>query len=248
MKNLLFYFLGLLVLLTAYDALGYTAEDCIRCHKTGSGKSALQISQDEYESSVHAGEITCQDCHTGVTDHGHTATKGSGRVDCDQCHKQENRHGLRSKGGGGTSPQCHLCHTRHVIMRKEHKASSVHPDNLKQTCGSCHPAQSGEAGWLSWLTSVQIKSHSKQDFGCEYDEGDCLGCHQGEAAHGEETSLNDKGCNKCHIPQNRQAPLLGSIHPAPEFKNRPSSVIAAIVYAIAIILLLWDGFRFYIRR
>ena len=245
MKNFLRYSLGVLVFLTVHNAWAYTPEDCVRCHKKGSGESTRQISWDEYALSVHAKEITCLDCHGGVIDENHITTKGSGKVDCGECHEQENRHGLRSQVE--SRPECYSCHTRHAIMQKDHEASSVHPDNLKQTCRSCHPEQSGEAGWLSWLSSVQIRSHGKQDFGFEYDEENCLGCHQGQGAHGEKMPLNHEECYKCHILQNGQTPLLGTIHPTGESKNRPSSPIVLVVYAIAIILLL-GGYRFYVRR
>lgn len=246
MKRILPCIFACFLFLSAQHLFAYTTEDCIGCHRTGSGESTLQMVPEEYNHSVHAGEISCRDCHKSVIDKGHITIKGSGIVDCGQCHEQQNKHGLGSKGG--TRPQCYSCHTRHSILKGDHRESSVHPEQLQQTCGACHPAQVGEAGFLPWLTSLKVKSHGKQDLGCNYDEEDCLGCHQGQAAHGEKTVLNDRSCSKCHFPSHGRAPLMGAIHPSSGAGTNPWMVFPRGIYGLAAVLLLIGGFGFFIRK
>jgi hypothetical protein len=225
----------------------YEPDECVNCHGEGSGKSALHMSMGEYENSVHHNEISCTDCHAGVVDEDHIKNSGSGRVDCGGCHDQVNRHGMGSRVMGAR-PQCYSCHTRHGIQGKDHPASSVHPDNLHRTCGSCHPAQTGDAGFLAWLPSVRIRTHGKQDFACDYDEADCLGCHQGRAAHGEETPRNQRDCWKCHFSTDDRRGVLGNVHPKPKDKKDTLDIIAGAIYGVAVALLLMGGCRFYTRR
>jgi hypothetical protein len=245
MKTILLCIFACLIFFSTSHLSAYTTEDCIRCHQTGSGESALQVDTNEFNRSVHAGEVACQDCHTNVSSKEHMVIKGSGTVDCGECHEQENKHGMGT--GSGTRPQCYSCHTRHGILKGDHQGSSVHPEHLKETCGACHPTQVGEAGFLQWLTSLKVKSHGKQDLACNYDKRDCLGCHQGQAAHGEETALNDRSCPKCHFPADDRASLMGAIHPPTESGFNWTG-FAKGLYGLAAILLIWGGFRFYIRR
>ncbi|MBE9520786.1 MAG: hypothetical protein IME97_06625 [Proteobacteria bacterium] len=246
MKNFIFYFLGLLVFVTATKTWGYTPEDCIMCHGEGSRESVLHISMEEYDASIHGSEIACQDCHTGITGADHETIKGSGAVDCTQCHEQENRHGLRSKSEH--RPQCHSCHTRHYILEKENVLSSVHPKQFKKTCKRCHPVECGETDYLSWLPSIQIASHKKQDFSRAYDRDNCMGCHQGRAGHGEEEPLNEQDCYQCHLTPSGEAKLLGAIHPRADSEKQPAIFAAATIYQFVILVLLWGGFRFYILK
>ncbi len=246
MKKFIFYSLGLLVLLTAYDTLGYTPEDCIRCHKEGSPESILHISREGYEASIHGRETTCQDCHTGVIDKDHETIKGSGAVDCGQCHHQENRHGFQSKNE--RRPRCYSCHTTHAIFEKDNELSSVHAKNLKKTCKTCHPAECGNRDYMSWLPSLQISSHNKQDFGQAFDTDNCLGCHQGRAAHGEDEPLNDRDCYKCHLSTEGEPLLLGYIHPKADLDKHPTIFVAGAVYLLLILVLFSGGFTFYIRK
>ena len=246
MKKFIFYFSGLLVLLTAYDTLGYTPEDCIRCHKEGSPESRLNMSLKEYEASIHRREMPCQDCHTGVIDENHKTMKGSGAVDCSQCHDQENRHGFKSKNEH--RPRCYSCHTTHAIFEKANELSSVHGKNLKKTCKTCHPVECGDRDYMSWLPSLQIASHNKQDFGQVFDADNCLGCHQGMAVHGEDAPINDQDCYKCHFSPEGEPLLLGYIHPQADLEKHPTIFAAGAVYLLLIMVLFSGGFVFCIRK
>ncbi|MFC1533614.1 cytochrome c3 family protein [Thermodesulfobacteriota bacterium] len=192
MIRIIKYGLASLIWLLGQTLFAYTGEDCIRCHKTGSWESRLQISLEGYESSVHGEELACKYCHSGITDEGHKTREGSGRVDCGQCHEQQDR----------------------------------------------------QRGFLPGLVSLQAKTHGKQDFSRDYDRGDCLGCHQGRAAHGEKTAINDRNCHKCHMPPDDQDPLLGSIHPVSGTGKGISTRIAWAINGSAVILALLSGLVF----
>jgi hypothetical protein len=125
------------------------------------------------------------------------------KVDCGICHEQENLHGASSKKN--KKPECYSCHTRHSILPKSNKSSSVHKTQFKNTCGECHTVEWGEQGYLGWYTSVRIKSHKKQDFSKDFEETNCIGCHQGMAIHGNPDVVNDETCYRCHMNNNQNA-------------------------------------------
>jgi hypothetical protein len=240
---------GLLVLLFTLAqaaAFAYTTQECIDCHQTGSTKSKLHISIDEFNASVHAEEAECQECHTLVEDESHKTTAGSGATDCSGCHEQGNPHGRGSKIG--TRPQCYSCHTRHGMLAKDDPRSSVYSKNLKETCRSCHPTESGQTDYFSWLPSLQVASHSKQDFSQVYARTNCLGCHQGGGAHGEQETINDQTCFICHITPDGQNLLLGYIHSKADTRHQPGVMVAASVYQVFLGVVVFGGFAFLIRK
>lgn len=214
---------------------GYTEEDCIQCHRTGSEESDLHISIEEFKASVHSEEATCQDCHTGVTDDEHQSVEGSGATDCSACHEQENSHGMKAQGKDPV--QCQDCHTRHNILAKSDPASSVHPDRLAATCGECHPVASGKSNYFSWFPGFQVASHNKADFSAAYDKENCLGCHQGAGAHGETEPINDENCFKCHSSEMDGA-MWGSMHPDANRQSQPAVFAVGVVYQVFIGILL----------
>ncbi len=234
------------LLFPVYGAMAYRMEDCVRCHQAGSRESRLEVPVEEFTRSVHGSEMTCLDCHTGVRGADHQTVKGAGAVDCSRCHAQENLHGL--KAGEDLRPGCQSCHPPHSILKKDHPSSSVYPQNLRKTCKGCHPAECGETGWLEWLPSLRVASHGKQDFGVSYDKNNCLGCHQGQAAHGEKGPLNDQDCHRCHLPPKGQPPLLGYIHPKADFKTHPGIMMAGIFYLIFLGVLLFAGVRWVLKK
>lgn len=230
-----------------HKARAYTQEDCVRCHQEGSRDSALHLSIEAFQASIHGREgISCQECHWAVEDEVHASKKGFGAVDCGECHDKENRHGLYT--GSENRPECHACHTRHAILEQDDPSSSVHPQQLDETCRICHALQCGERDYLSWFPSLQIASHSKQDFSQRHERSNCIGCHQGMAAHGEEGQLNEQDCYICHLPKKGRAGLLGYIHPKADYKKQPSTFGAAVIYQVGIVCLIWGGFRYYIRK
>jgi hypothetical protein len=246
MKRSLLHFIVILVWLIPCKTSAYTSKDCIRCHSEDSKQSSLHISIKEFQGSVHGSEITCEDCHTGIRNEEHGKVVGSGVVDCSQCHEQKNLHGLASKRDN--RPRCHSCHTKHGILRKDDKASTVHPDHLKNACKGCHPVECGETDYFSWLPSKQIMSHKKMDFSQTFGKDNCIGCHQGQGAHGEKAQLNEQNCHICHMSVKDQGAVWGYIHARANFEKQPVIFTAATIYQILIVLLLLVGFRFYILK
>jgi hypothetical protein len=216
----------------------YSNQECIECHQLGSEESDLQISLEVYQNSAHGTELTCLDCHTGIRDEAHIDEEGSGRVDCNECHEQENRHGAgspkKAKADIAQQPQCHDCHTRHNIRGKDDPDSTVHASQLPGTCHSCHPVQSGAKTFFSWLPAFQIASHPKADFAMAYETENCLGCHQGKGAHGDDQPINDQQCYKCHGASDAKGAMWGYIHPNPDADLQPTVFASAIIYQIAL--------------
>ena len=246
-KNMIFVCTFAVFLWPLWVHGAYEMSACVDCHREGSQKSVLHIRVEAYENSVHGNEITCTDCHTNIVDEGHMALNNSERVDCNTCHEQENRHGL-SASGVKTRPDCYSCHTRHAIFPSKNPASSVNEKNLTHTCGTCHSAETGHGGWLEWLPTVQIRTHGKQDFGCDFDESDCLGCHQGQGAHGEKGLLNDRNCWKCHASTQKGSGVVGRIHAVYTEQTKTFHVVSAVIYGVVCVLMGWGGCRFLMRR
>jgi hypothetical protein len=218
----------------------YTPEDCIRCHQKGSNESFLQIDVQGYQGSAHGATFSCLDCHGQIKDDSHRTMKAGSFVSCVECHEQENRHGL--PGGEERRPKCYSCHTKHRILGKGDPLSSVHQRAFGKTCAACHPSECGRGDYLSWFPSLQVVSHGKQDFSRAYDRMNCLGCHQGAGAHGEQKPINDQDCYKCHNN------LMGFMHPKADSAAQPWILASAWIYQVLLAGLLWGGFRFYTRR
>ncbi|MCP4750415.1 MAG: hypothetical protein GY866_05955 [Proteobacteria bacterium] len=224
----------------------YGMADCKECHGRESNKSILKIDVGGFESSVHASDLECADCHEGVTSDEHIGQAGSGAVNCILCHEKTNRHG--GTMAGEFRPQCHQCHSRHGIYMKTDPASSVHRKRIAKTCLRCHPEESGRMTYLSWLPSIRIESHNKQDPGTYYGSDDCLGCHQGRAAHGETEILVQAKCSGCHTTPDGKNALWGTMHPKADPDTQPGVYAVAIMYQMGIVLLLWGGFRRIVGR
>jgi hypothetical protein len=211
--------IGLLLFIRCGSAGAYTNENCLGCHGQ-KGFSSRIISLTEFKNSAHGKDLRCLDCHSGVRDESHQTRSGSGVVRCGSCHEQENRHGSQAKGR--SRPQCFDCHTRHGILPKTYPKSSVHPGQLSKTCRTCHPAECGETDYWSRFLSWRVKSHKKQDFSRAFEDTNCLGCHQGKAAHGEKGPIDHQSCYKCHQPARGQDSLWGSIHPRADWQRQPA--------------------------
>ena len=217
--------IGLLLCFGVCSAGAYTTDECLGCHSRG-GAATRTMSLTEFKRSVHGKEVGCRDCHTKVKDESHQTRPGAGAVQCGSCHEQENRHGLQAKER--PRPQCHACHTRHGMLPKADPKSSVHPDRLAATCKTCHQRECGDTDTLSWFTSLRVKSHKKQDFSVAFQDTNCLGCHQGQAAHGEGQPINNQSCYKCHQPVQGKSPLWGSMHPQADWDRQPALFAAAV--------------------
>jgi hypothetical protein len=244
MKLILIMLISSLTVFTAGTAGAYRPEDCINCHGEKSEESSLQIPVGAFKASAHAKELSCLDCHTRVVDDSHQETVGSGAVDCAQCHDQKNRHGMQ---GLENRSKCYSCHTRHRILASEDEHSSVNPMQLRYTCQTCHPVECGQTDYLSFLPSLQLSSHKKQDFGGIYSRLNCIGCHQGMASHGEDEIISEQNCHKCHRYRQGASMLMGYIHPQADPLKQPGIFTVAVIYQAAAVILLIVGFGFFMR-
>jgi len=210
-------------MLPGFKAWGYTEAECVECHRQGSDESKTYIDMKDYKSSVHSKEINCEDCHELIKDITHTSEKAE-IVDCQRCHEEPNLH---AKDG---SVPCKSCHTPHRIYPVSDSRSSVNWKNLGDTCSKCHSLESKRKSALSFLTSFQIASHPKQNFAEVIDKNMCVGCHQGQAAHGETGPINDQQCSTCHMPLGKYSSiLLGDFHMGADWDKKPLSFVAGYI-------------------
>jgi predicted CXXCH cytochrome family protein len=128
--------------------------------------------------------------------------------------------GLRESGLLVTAT-CPDCHSPHMELPAADTASTVHPDNLPQTCGTCHHgiadefAQSIHSPGISESppdslptcedchTSHSISRTDRSDFRLMM-MNQCGRCHEGESAtffdtfHGKVSRLGDAAAAKCY--------------------------------------------------
>lgn len=105
---------------------------CTHCH----GEHGI-LSPDDPRSPVSkskVAEMTCSPCHDSARlneKYGLSNARLQTRIDT--------YHGLKSKAGDTHVANCASCHGVHRILPSTDETSSIHPNNLKQTCGECHP-------------------------------------------------------------------------------------------------------------
>ncbi len=110
---------------------------CTDCH----GEHGI-LSPDDPRSPVspaHVAEQTCAPCHDSVVlneKYGLTPDRLPTFID--------SYHGLKSKAGDTHVANCASCHGVHRILPSSDPTSTIHPDNLRETCGECHPGISAE--------------------------------------------------------------------------------------------------------
>jgi hypothetical protein len=107
------------------------APSCTSCH----GEHPLRVVGDP-DSPVSAGNLpnTCSACHD--------AEEIVSRFDLPSNRLetyQDSYHGLANRYGQPVVANCASCHGAHRILSPDDPASSVHPANLPDTCGQCHP-------------------------------------------------------------------------------------------------------------
>lgn len=123
-------------------------ETCGQCHE-----GIIEV----YDASAHGGALrveageadapVCTECHTS-----HEIVEADqpgwflGVVEeCGACHEElyeeylQTYHGKVTALGSGLAAQCSECHTAHRMLPASDPESSVHPDNLVETCAQCHP-------------------------------------------------------------------------------------------------------------
>lgn len=235
------YLLVIFICLIPSGLFAYEMDECISCHSNNPGQGIPQIPAEDYKSSVHGRMMLCTDCHFYI-DEEHEGGDVTGTVNCGNCHAQKNLHGALSEKENQL--KCYSCHTKHNILPSYIEKSSVHEKQFKKLCVECHKAQWGESGYLKWFTSLRVRSHKKQDFSKQYDETNCVGCHQKIEIHEKTEKLSDDECFKCHMKDNKNA-MIGKFHTA---GNSGSSVkVLSIITQILILAVLLSLVRFFIK-
>lgn len=131
---------------------------CGQCHD----KEDAEVRESVHGTALAAGmreAPTCTDCHS---EHRIQAARDVSPIKiseqiCSQCHASErinakyrmpadrvrtflgSYHGLAGRLGSTRAANCASCHGVHRILPSSDPRSSVHPDQLVQTCGQCHP-------------------------------------------------------------------------------------------------------------
>jgi cytochrome b subunit of formate dehydrogenase len=105
---------------------------CTDCH----GEHGILRHDDPRSNVSHVlmAESTCAPCHESARlneKYGIPAGRLASFID--------SYHGLKSKAGDPTVANCASCHGAHRILPSSDPESSIHPGNLKETCGHCHP-------------------------------------------------------------------------------------------------------------
>jgi cytochrome b subunit of formate dehydrogenase len=105
---------------------------CTDCHGEHQIKSHLDPTSTVYATAL--AEKTCAHCHAAEK----IITKFHLPADSVQTYLKS-YHGLAGRFGDVTVANCASCHGAHDILPSNDPQSSVHKDNLPQTCGKCHP-------------------------------------------------------------------------------------------------------------
>jgi formate dehydrogenase gamma subunit len=138
------------------------AETCGTCH----GEAQDDYEQSIHGRALKAGVLdspTCTDCHgehmilspddpDSMTSAGHLATES-----CGNCHDDpvltakyglsddtvgsyvDSYHGWAVRRNYKSAATCVSCHTAHLVLPETHEDSTIHHDNLVETCQQCHP-------------------------------------------------------------------------------------------------------------
>lgn len=105
---------------------------CTKCH----GEHGILSPGDPRSpvSKARLAEATCSPCHESIT-----LTEKYGLSTGRLTSFIDSFHGLKTKAGDLYVANCASCHGVHRILPSTDPTSSIHPDNLRATCGECHP-------------------------------------------------------------------------------------------------------------
>ncbi len=156
---------------------------CARCHE----RVAAVYRESVHGKAVASGiedAPTCTNCHgehvvAATSEPGSKVAARNIPRTCAACHDQEkvasrlglpvrrlatyldSYHGVVNQHGEAAVANCASCHGVHDIRPAADPQSSIHPDNLGRTCGTCHPgAQRGLAG-----ARIHVEADPKSSLG-----------------------------------------------------------------------------------
>ncbi len=105
---------------------------CTHCHGEHGIISASD--PDSPVSKARVAEATCSPCHESIV-----LTEKYGLRTGRLTSFIDSYHGLKSKAGDLHVANCASCHGVHRILPSRDPTSTIHPENLRATCGECHP-------------------------------------------------------------------------------------------------------------
>lgn len=131
---------------------------CGECHDQAARDYAESIHGTALAAGVRDAP-TCTDCHYEhrIVSFAGTKPRTISEDVCSRCHASErlntrynlprdrvrtffeSYHGLASQYGSTVAANCGSCHGHHKVLPSSDPRSMVHPANLVQTCGVCHP-------------------------------------------------------------------------------------------------------------
>ncbi len=137
---------------------------CLSCHDF---PEYLESTHGRSVMEGNADSAACNDCHglhaiSSLGEPGSREKMAFHTSACMSCHGNremmdraglstltvktylDNYHGKGYRlGFPEQTAGCADCHTAHRVLPADHAASSIHPENLIETCGSCHPNATG---------------------------------------------------------------------------------------------------------
>jgi len=132
------------------------APACISCH----GEHAISDPNGRYDevTKSEAADRTCLKCHSDDE----LADKYDLPANVAATYR-DSYHGLAAQRGAEDVSTCYDCHGVHAILGDEHRASTIHPDNLRQTCAKCHEGATAQFAQAYTHRSVMFKEVAIED-------------------------------------------------------------------------------------
>jgi len=243
----------------------YDDEDCLTCHRKAdisqiisNGKvRSIFVNPEEWSQDIHQkGKITCVDCHANANPYLHFR-EGFIKVDCTRCHPQEAEEYLKNihltfaapVTPGKELPLCYDCHTKHHVLRHDDPSSSVHENNIGETCNKCH-AEVMVKGILKGTSLGKISGHRKGDLAEKFEMKVCITCHYDDSAHGAKRAYKEF-CSRCHDVRSKGNLLMGPTHlDSKKWKrlNYSASSLTILFIIGAVVFLGYRSRRFALKR
>lgn len=155
---------------------------CGKCHENVLKVYARSIHGKAMQAGIKEAPV-CTDCHgehtiRAINDPASSVWRGAVTETCAGCHNSEkintkfgmptdrlktyrdSYHGLAARGGDLVVANCASCHGWHDILPSYDTESSIHPKNLPQTCGKCHPGAQASLMKGKIHGGQQVEEHS----------------------------------------------------------------------------------------
>jgi hypothetical protein len=241
-------FLAASIIILPCGALSQELDECLECHsdrnltKTdAAGKvHSLYVDKKLFVESAHGKlNYTCMECHTEATlDH---PTEGVPKAKCTECHEESqakyetSEHGKLLASGDAKAPHCYDCHSMHYTLSSDNPRSSTNPNNISETCGTCHEELVNGPGLIESFIVTRLKGHGKVNLAGDFRIGRCSNCHFEVANHGKKEKVQP-ACAKCHEPCEGSI-NLGPIHKSDVFTQAPLRVAVKLFYGFGLAMI-----------